>query len=197
MNLDVIQVSNVYPCGFCGQSSLNGACSLRIQSGKAISTCSCAYDFKIHAASKISKQKACTNVPIQCKFCSDIHWKYNIHRHLQERHPSWESNVTGEVQEFREKIMITDEEENRLNIPEEKRGWSAIIYADAHDLRRLNQIPSIRDSRTDSPRRPRSSQTFSSPVFIPPISFSLPPRPTCTSIFTQPRPNFTTSDVFH
>ncbi|KAF8236883.1 hypothetical protein L208DRAFT_593481 [Tricholoma matsutake] len=67
MSTHFLQVSMQYPCGFCAQSSLNGACSVRIQTGKAISTCSRAYDFKISPASKISKQKACTNVPIQCQ----------------------------------------------------------------------------------------------------------------------------------
>ena len=144
INLDIHQVSIQYPCGFCGQSSLNRACSVRIQSGKAISTCSRTYDFKIAPASTISKQKACTNVPIQCKFCPNVHWKYNMHRHLQERHPSWESNVaTGvsELNEFCEKITITSEEENRLKILESKPGWSTAIYTDVYDLRCLNHLP--------------------------------------------------------
>jgi len=192
-------VSERYPCGFCGQSSLNGVCSMRIQSGKAVSTCSRAYDFKICAASKISKQKACTNVPIQCRFCPEIHWKYNIHRHLQERHPSWERNlITGakELQEFRDRITMTNEEESRLNIPEEKQGWSAVIYADVHDQRHLNQIPSVRDSRTDSPQRPRPSQRSSAFRVIPPISFLIPPRPNYTST-SQLLPTLNTPDVSH
>lgn len=110
-----LQVSMLYPSGFCAQSSLNGACLVCIQSGKMISTCSCAYDFRIAPASKISKQKACTNIPIQCKIsgCLDVHWKYDLYRHLQERHPFWEHNTTNE---FCEQIMITNEEENKLNI---------------------------------------------------------------------------------
>jgi hypothetical protein len=80
-----------YPCGFCGQSSINGACQLCIVSGKAISSCAHSYDFRISSASKISKQKPCTNVPIMCKFCHDVHWKHNMRHHLQEWHPSWES----------------------------------------------------------------------------------------------------------
>jgi len=74
-------------------------------------------------------------------------------RHLQERHPSWESNVaTGasELNEFREKITITSKEENELKIPESKQGWSTAIYTDVHDLRRLNHLPSIHDGRADS-----------------------------------------------
>jgi hypothetical protein len=141
-----------YPCGFCAQSSLNGACSIHIQSGKAISTCSYSYDFKISPASKISKQKACTNIPIRCKFCTDVHWKYNIHRHLQERHPSWESKIAeSELKDFREKIAITNEEENRLKIPENRQGWATVRYTDVHDLRHLGHLPSIHDERGDSP----------------------------------------------
>ncbi|KAF8867765.1 hypothetical protein CPB84DRAFT_1859091 [Gymnopilus junonius] len=188
------KVSMQYPCGFCTQSSLNGACSIHIQSGKAISTCSRAYDFKISAASKISKQKACTNVPIQCKFCPDVHWKYNMHRHLQERHPSWESNrgAGSELKEFREKIAITNEEENRLKIPEDKQGWSAVIYIDAYDLRRLNHLPSIHDSRGDSPRRPRQTPFAANYPPIPPISLPIPPS------YTSSMPAFNnTLNVFH
>jgi hypothetical protein len=172
-----------WTCGFCAQSSLNGACSVRSQSGKAISTCSRAYDFKISPASKISKQKACTNVPIQCKFCPNVHWKYNMHRHLQERHPSWERNVTtgaSELNEFREKITITSEEENRLKIPESKQGWSTVIYTDVYDLRRLDRLPSTHDGRADSPRRPTRKQTSFMPP-LPPISLPILPRLNYTS----------------
>ncbi|KAF8229202.1 hypothetical protein L208DRAFT_1402529 [Tricholoma matsutake] len=111
-----------YPCGFCTQSSLNRACSVHIQTGKAISTCSRAYDFKISPASRISKQKACTNVPIQCKFCPNIHWKNDTLLGKAMR--------PQELNEFCEKITITNEEENRLKIPESKQGWSTVIYTD-------------------------------------------------------------------
>ncbi|KAF9471490.1 hypothetical protein BDN70DRAFT_819940, partial [Pholiota conissans] len=66
-------VSMEYPCGFYTQSGLNRNCSVTIQSGKVVSTCLCAYSFNIRPASKMSKQKACTNFPILCRFCSDIH----------------------------------------------------------------------------------------------------------------------------
>ncbi|KAF9522599.1 hypothetical protein CPB83DRAFT_745856, partial [Crepidotus variabilis] len=61
-------VSNEFPCGFCGQYT-KGTCILSIAAGKAQSTCSQAYNFRISAASKIFKSKPCTNVPIQCPFC--------------------------------------------------------------------------------------------------------------------------------
>jgi hypothetical protein len=61
----------------------------------------------IHAAAKMSTKKACTNVPIKCDFCSEIHWKYNIHLHLQERHASWEQR--GDEVKFHEKVGHTRE----------------------------------------------------------------------------------------
>ena len=69
----------------------------------------------ISPASKVSKQKACTNVPIQCSLCDDIHWKYNMRRHLRDRHGKWETSLTKAIQEeIRKKILITIEEEERL-----------------------------------------------------------------------------------
>jgi hypothetical protein len=56
----------------------------------------------------------------------------------------------SELNEFREKITITSEEENRLKIPESKQGWSTAIYTDAYDLRHLNHFLSIHDGRADS-----------------------------------------------
>jgi len=50
-----------------------------------------------------------------------IHWKYNIQQHLQAQHPSWEANVIQgrELQEFRDKIIITDQEETKSRILED------------------------------------------------------------------------------
>ncbi|KAF8237996.1 hypothetical protein L208DRAFT_1388451 [Tricholoma matsutake] len=141
-----------YPCGFSAQSSLNGACSVHNQTGKAISTCSRAYDFKISPASKISKQKACTNVPIQCKFCSNIHWKNDTLLGKAMR--------PQELNEFHEKITITNEEENRLKIPESKQGWSTVIYTDIS--RQTSFVPA-------------SLEPFT------PISLLIPPRLNYTS----------------
>lgn len=79
----------------------------------------------IHAAGKISKTKPSTNVPIQCIFCPrdcpSTHWKYNIQRHLDERHPSWRTYTGKEVSTFFDAVRITDEEEDKLGISEEKR----------------------------------------------------------------------------
>jgi len=116
---------------------------------------------------------------------------YNIHRHLQERHPCWDSNTaaTKELKEFREKILVSNVEEGRLKIPEEKQGWSAFTYAAVCDLRHLNHLPSIRDERGDSPRRQRP-QTPSI------ASVSLPIAPSYYSS-TEPLPTFNNNlDVF-
>jgi hypothetical protein len=69
----------------------SGGCTIGIRSGnKASSTCSEAYEFAIKSASNSSGAHPCTNVPIQCILCQDVHWKYNMEQHLRDRHPKWE-----------------------------------------------------------------------------------------------------------
>ena len=128
---------------------------MRIQSGKALSKCLHAYDFRIGPASKVTNVKACTNVPVKCVFCDDVHWKYNMHQHLQARHFGWEERVSQgqELEEFRKQITITYEEEARLEIPESRRGLH-IVSADVRHANPL-YLPTIRNERGDSPRRPR------------------------------------------
>jgi hypothetical protein len=134
-----------------------------------MSTCPQVYNFKISAASKISKQKPCTNIPIQCKLCSEVHWKYNIRRHLMERHPSWETTViASEFKTFRDAISISVEEESKLGIPEELHGQSAAA-SEAYDARRMSSLPTIRDLHGDSPQRTRNS-TVSRHSSWPPLS---------------------------
>jgi hypothetical protein len=63
-----------------------------------------------------------------------------MHRYPQERHPSWESKIAEtELKDFCKKIAITNEEENRLKIPEDKQGW-ATVTINAHDLRHLSHL---------------------------------------------------------
>jgi len=107
------------------------------------------YNFMIHAAAKMSAKKACTNVPIKCDLCSETHLKYNIHQHLQERHASWERR--GDYN----KITILPEEEERLAIPENHVGNSAIAQL-THDVRHMNCLPTVHDLHDDSPQRPRN-----------------------------------------
>ncbi|KAF8150236.1 hypothetical protein B0H34DRAFT_811419 [Crassisporium funariophilum] len=187
-------VSMEHPCGFCGQSSIGGACEVRIQSGKALSKCSHAYEFRIGPASKISKQKACTNVPVQCRLCTEVHWKYNMHQHLQARHPSWEENVLDgrELQEFRDKIKITYEEETRLGIPDDRRG----LHVVSSDVRHANPLylPSIRDERGDSPRRPRRDTL--NPVSFHPLPVQPIQLPTPSNLRPSSALRNTSTDVF-
>ncbi len=63
-----------------------------------------------------------SNVPVECLICHDVHWKYIIRCHLQERHPSWERNLAqgNDLNDFRDKILITNEEEAKLGIPEDR-----------------------------------------------------------------------------
>ncbi|KAJ7938920.1 hypothetical protein B0H13DRAFT_1581618, partial [Mycena leptocephala] len=87
----VSPVASDYPCGFCGASMSSGGCTISIRSGnKASSTCSEAYEFAIKSASNSSGAHPCTNVPIRCILCQDVHWKYNMEQHLRDRHPKWE-----------------------------------------------------------------------------------------------------------
>ncbi|KAJ7743351.1 hypothetical protein B0H16DRAFT_1561498 [Mycena metata] len=87
----VSPVASNYPCGFCGQSMINGGCTIGIRSGnKASSTCSEAYEFAIKSALTSSAAHPCTNAPIRCILCQDVQWKYNMEEHLRDRHPKWE-----------------------------------------------------------------------------------------------------------
>ncbi|KAJ7479108.1 hypothetical protein FB451DRAFT_1131301 [Mycena latifolia] len=87
----VIEVAKHFPCGFCGQAISGGNCTIAIAAGnKANSSCPDSYAFQIKAASKPSAAKPCTNVPIRCDLCKDVHWKYNMVQHLHDRHRTWE-----------------------------------------------------------------------------------------------------------
>jgi hypothetical protein len=139
----------------------------------------------IHAAAKMSTKKSCTNVPIKCEFCSDIHWKYNIHRHLQERHGSWEQR--SDHTKFREKITISPAEEERLGIPDDLVGRSVMRHL-TYDAARMDRLPTIQDLHGESPRRARHTQSIYN---VAPVPFGLPAYLPYNSYF-QPQ-----SDVFH
>jgi len=135
----------VFPCGFCSQSTdQQSHCQLQpMKAGKAHSGCSQVYNFQIAAASKISKQKACTNVPLQCRFCTELHWKYNMVFHLQLKHPRWEENVNEqERDDFHRKILIDTEEETKLGIPDNLHG--RVNASDVYDARRMGTLPVMR-----------------------------------------------------
>ena len=66
-------------------------------------------------------------------FCDDMHWKYNMHLHLQAQHFGWEGRVSQgqELKEFCKQITITYKEEERLEIPESRRSLH-IVSTDMH-----------------------------------------------------------------
>jgi hypothetical protein len=113
------QVTLPFPWAFCGQLSTNSKCKIRIgKGGKASLDCPLAYGFLISAAAKVFQAKQYTNVPVLCKFCSEVHWKYNIHQHLSEQHRGWRQCLQDDI-EFLNKIAIVYQEEAALGIPEE------------------------------------------------------------------------------
>jgi hypothetical protein len=153
-----------FPCGFCGQSSVNGKCKIGIgKGGKVSSACPLAYSFMISAAAKVSQTKPCTNVSITCKLCTEVHWKYNVHQHLSERHRGWQQYLKDD-NDFLNKIAITNEE--ALGIPENKRGVLATA-SDSYDACYMNHLPSIQDHRDDSPRRLRTSHSADPSIPLP------------------------------
>ncbi|KAJ7120361.1 hypothetical protein C8R44DRAFT_877797 [Mycena epipterygia] len=115
------EVAKDYPCGFCGQAMADGACDISIASGKAISSCSEWYQFQIKAALKRSDAKPSTNTPLKCPLCPQVHWKYNMAQHLQDKHPTWDV-VTEESQRrvLRTMITLSDEEQIKLGVPPAK-----------------------------------------------------------------------------
>ncbi|KAF9042836.1 hypothetical protein BDZ89DRAFT_1009191 [Hymenopellis radicata] len=120
-----VVVSQDYPCGFCGQSTVTGTCKLKIVGG--FTSCECAYTYRlqIKAASRVSASKPCTNVPVVCVIsgCGETHWKYNMPRHLNDRHPSWDKNLSeAALQSFVSKITISRAEEVAVGIPEDQIG---------------------------------------------------------------------------
>ncbi|KAJ7794980.1 hypothetical protein B0H14DRAFT_3496509 [Mycena olivaceomarginata] len=114
----VSPVDKEYPCGFCGQSTVNpGTCTIGLVHKQVHSSCPDAYKFKISAALTCSISKPSTNAPISSMLCGTVHWKYNMDAHLRERHPNWELTVSKEKRdEFSARILISDTEELRLGI---------------------------------------------------------------------------------
>lgn len=87
------------PCGFC--LNVGNLCSIRLIKGKGKngaksvdpqqSRCPNAAKLSIAAASKSTASNPCTNVPLECPLCrdgADAVWKYNLHSHFTEVHPT-------------------------------------------------------------------------------------------------------------
>ena len=56
--------------------------------------------------------------------------------------------------EFQNAITIINEEETKMGIPQNYQGRSAIAQ-EVYDVCHLNELPTIRDTHSDSPRKPR------------------------------------------
>ncbi|KAK7021595.1 hypothetical protein R3P38DRAFT_2533481, partial [Favolaschia claudopus] len=114
----IFSVSDTYPCGFCGKSTTNEGCTISIRNSKASSSCVDVYEFQIAAALKSSISKPCTNAPVRCPLCPQIHWKYNMDAHLRDAHPNWELTATEATTALiASRTTITRDEESRLKIP--------------------------------------------------------------------------------
>ncbi|KAJ6608018.1 hypothetical protein B0H10DRAFT_1816716, partial [Mycena sp. CBHHK59/15] len=149
-------VADNYPCGFCGQAISGSNCTAGIAGGKKVnSSCPHSYPFQITAASKSSAAKPCTNVPMRCDLCTDIHWKYNMMQHLQDRHPTWETTMPAPNRDaLASKISIT-REEYRLGVPEPAQTAAARTVDDTTTGQK--RPPS---SPAGSPRRSRILKTL-------------------------------------
>ncbi|KAL1697942.1 hypothetical protein EV121DRAFT_218888, partial [Schizophyllum commune] len=181
-----------YPCGFCGgpssSSGENGTCSVTIvmhgKTPKASSSCSRAYAFKIDTASQVTKSKPCTNVPLRCCLCQDVHWKYNMEQHLTDRHSDHGGRIPDE---FLALIKITEDEKSRLGIPEDtilavsgadnfqrgqKRSASPPLSEDARASKRREVDHADQLSRYATWSIPRADAQLYSAGAVPP-----PPQP--------------------
>ncbi|KAJ7699599.1 hypothetical protein B0H17DRAFT_1129209 [Mycena rosella] len=70
---------------------------------------------EITAAAKPSATKPCTNVPLRCPLCKDVQWKYNMPRHLEDKHRTWARTMPEKSRDIlAAEISITDDEEGRL-----------------------------------------------------------------------------------
>ena len=81
-----------YACGLCGQSC---TCSIEIKKTSQHfkgphSDCAYFYKFSFASAAKSTVKSPCTNIPMlrQEPGCSQVHWKYNMATHYQDRHNS-------------------------------------------------------------------------------------------------------------
>ncbi|KAJ6629359.1 hypothetical protein B0H10DRAFT_1939763 [Mycena sp. CBHHK59/15] len=75
------------------------------------------YQFQIKAALKRNNTKPSTNVPLKCLLCLQVHWKYNMGRHLQDKHPTWDVTTEEATRRvLRTMITLMDKEESQLGV---------------------------------------------------------------------------------
>ncbi|KAK7443791.1 hypothetical protein VKT23_015572 [Stygiomarasmius scandens] len=77
-----------YPCGTCGRATIDvtNPCTISTKGGKAQSSCPAAYAFVI--TSVLKRTNKSTNAPVSCPVseCQQMHWKYNLPKHLTDHH---------------------------------------------------------------------------------------------------------------
>ncbi|KAJ3537998.1 hypothetical protein NMY22_g5352 [Coprinellus aureogranulatus] len=169
------QVSADYPCGFCGSANSGpGGCTIDIVGGKASSSCKYAYKFIVSIASQCKPSKPCTNVPVKC-LCTQVHWKYNMRRHLDERHPGWRTQTDRTMLKLLAAIEITPAEEESLGVPEDKQGIDVRRRPSEREVSRMAPLSILRELPGDSPRRPRLPPPVTRPTDLPQFSIHPPP----------------------
>ncbi|KAK7012371.1 hypothetical protein R3P38DRAFT_3019043 [Favolaschia claudopus] len=103
------QVSDSYPCGFCGRSG-NPECAVTMRpKGESfeITKCDCSYrhNFNYNPANTGSSKTPSRNVPVICALCPRPEgryplfpgiWRYNMEQHLRDRHPEYASPLQPE-----------------------------------------------------------------------------------------------------
>ena len=77
-----------YPCGFCGISC---TCTVHLKKTSQHhkgpqSDCVYFYKFSLTSAAKHATRSPCTNIPVKSTICDQLHWKYNMAAHFQDRH---------------------------------------------------------------------------------------------------------------
>ncbi|TRM59533.1 hypothetical protein BD626DRAFT_633076 [Schizophyllum amplum] len=158
-------VSRAYPCGFCGgpsRTEQQDGCSVGFGAkNTAVSTCSQAHSFMIKSAAKASRAKPCTNVPMRCRLCPMIQWKYNMSTHLRERHPGWKPRDVVD-DEFVKALTISEQEATELPLfgkaTAQGKGSSRL-------KRRRSPSPSVEEATARSAKQPKTAHISS---FAPP-----------------------------
>ena len=49
------------------------------------SDCEYFYKFSLRSAAKRNARSPCNNIPVKCTLCDQIHWKYNMATHYEDR----------------------------------------------------------------------------------------------------------------
>ena len=97
-----------YPCGFCGISC---TCTVHLKKTSQHhkgpqSDCVYFYKFSLTSAAKHATRSPCTNIPVKCTICDQLHWKYNMAAHFQDRHhPTTLSTSFQITQEERTQVL--------------------------------------------------------------------------------------------